>query len=40
MGEAKRLQQPGDFISSLVTDRPYVACIDQNGQLQAYHNVR
>lgn len=39
MGESHKLQQPGDFISSLVTDRPFVACIDQQGQLQAYHNV-
>ena len=40
MGEASRLQQPGDFITSLVTDRPFVACVDQQGQLKAYHNVR
>lgn len=40
MGEASKLQQPGDFITSLVTDRPFVACIDQQGQLKAYHNVR
>ncbi|KAL3161039.1 hypothetical protein ABBQ38_009422 [Trebouxia sp. C0009 RCD-2024] len=39
MGEASKLQQPGDFITSLVTDRPFVACIDQQGQLKAYHNV-
>ena len=39
MGEADKLQQPGDFISALITDRPYVACIDQTGELQAYHNV-
>lgn len=40
MGKASDLQQPGDFITSLVTDRPFVACIDQQGQLKAYHNVR
>ena len=40
MGESSHLQQPGDFITSLVTDRPFVACIDQQGQLKAYHNVR
>lgn len=39
MGEASNLQQPGDFITSLVTDRPFVACVDQQGQLKAYHNV-
>ena len=39
MGEASHLQQPGDFITSLVTDRPFVACINQQGQLKAYHNV-
>lgn len=40
LGPASHLQQPGDFLSSLVTDSPYVACIDQAGKLQAYHNVR
>ena len=40
MGQASQLQQPGDFITSLVTDRPFVACMDQQGQLRAYHNVR
>ena len=40
MGEAGKLQQPGNFITSLVTDRPFVACVDQQRQLQAYHNVR
>lgn len=40
MGDANKLQQAGDFMSSLVTDRPFVACIDHQDQLQAYHNVR
>ena len=39
MGEAEKLQQPGNFISALVTDKPFVACVEQSGQLQAYHNV-
>lgn len=40
MGEASNLRQPGDFITSLVIDQPFVACVDQQGQLKAYHNVR
>lgn len=39
LGASSHLQQPGDYLSSLVTDSPYVACVDQAGGLQAYHNV-
>ena len=33
------LQNPGDFVTAAVAGAPVLMCVDDNGQLRAFHNV-
>jgi phenylpropionate dioxygenase-like ring-hydroxylating dioxygenase large terminal subunit len=33
------LRRPGDFVTATVAGAPVLVCVDETGQLRAFHNV-